>query len=121
MPPRRNLSSETVLAKRTQVLGARHTETLMTVTSLANDLYLQDRYQQAAETRATCGSRPGVNARPRPLVAANAWQVYGNAACHAGQTSEGLAALRRSEAEKEATSNGLPRRRWEMTQTSAPA
>jgi len=90
-----------VLAKRTEVLGPQHTETLMTVTSLANDLYLQDRYQQAAETALPAANALESTLGPEHWLTADAWQVYGNAACHAGQTSDGLAALRRSAVEKE--------------------
>jgi serine/threonine protein kinase len=90
-----------VLAKRTELLGAQHTETLMTATSLANDLYLQDRYKQAAETALPAAIGLQSTLGPEHWLTADAWQAYGNAACHAGQTADGLAALRRSEAEKE--------------------
>jgi eukaryotic-like serine/threonine-protein kinase len=90
-----------VLAKRTEVLGPQHTETLMTVTSLANDLYLQDRYKQAAETALPAANGLESTLGPEHWLTADAWQVYGNAACRAGQTADGLAALRRSAAEKE--------------------
>jgi serine/threonine protein kinase len=91
----------TVLAKRIQVLGPQHTETLMAQASLAKDLYLQDRYQQATETALPAANGLESTLGPEHWVTADAWQVYGNAACHAGQTTAGLAALRRSEAEKE--------------------
>jgi eukaryotic-like serine/threonine-protein kinase len=89
-----------VLAKRAVVLGPQHTETLMTEISLANDLYLQDRYQQAAETALPAATGLESTLGPEHQLTADAWQVYGNAACHAGQATEGLAALRRSQAQK---------------------
>jgi eukaryotic-like serine/threonine-protein kinase len=90
-----------VLAKRTEVLGPQHTETLMTVSSLANDLYLQDRFKQAAETALPAANGLESTLGSEHWLTADAWQVYGNAACRAGQTTDGLAALRRSAAEKE--------------------
>jgi serine/threonine-protein kinase len=89
-----------VLAKRTQILGPQHTETLMTETSLATDLYLQDRYQQAAEMALSAATGLEATLGPEHWLTGDAWQVYGNAACHAGRATDGLAALRRSEAEK---------------------
>jgi hypothetical protein len=73
----------------------------MTVISLANDLYLQNRYQQAAETALPAATSLQSTLGPEHQLTADAWQVYGNAACRAGQTSDGLAALRRSQAQKE--------------------
>lgn len=90
-----------VLAKRTAVLGPLHAETLMTVTALANDLSLQERYPQAAETALPAAKSLESTLGPEHQLTADAWQVYGIAACRAGRTTDGLAALRRSAAQKE--------------------
>jgi eukaryotic-like serine/threonine-protein kinase len=89
-----------VLADRTKVLGPRHIETLMAGTVLARDLHQQHRYAEAAAI-----GLPAASALEEVLglehpVTLNAWQAYGNAACHAGQIDEGLKALRRSQEQR---------------------
>ncbi|HTV80722.1 MAG TPA: serine/threonine-protein kinase [Steroidobacteraceae bacterium] len=89
-----------LLARRARVLGPQHAETLMTEVSLANDLYLQNRYQEAVATALPAATGLGAVLGPGHQVTAGAWQVYGNAACRAGEPAAGLAALRTSEAGK---------------------
>jgi eukaryotic-like serine/threonine-protein kinase len=86
-----------VVADRTKVLGPRHIETLMAGTVLARDLYQQHRYVEAAGIGLPAASALEEALGLKHPVTLNAWQAYGNAACHAGQTDEGLKALRRSQ------------------------
>ena len=86
-----------VVADRTKVLGPRHIETLMAGTVLARDLYQQHRYVEAAAIGLPAASALEEALGLKHPATLNAWQAYGNAACHAGQTDEGLKALRRSQ------------------------
>jgi len=89
-----------VIADRTKVLGLRHAETLMAGTVLARDLHQQHRYTEAtAAGLAAASALEEVLGFEHP-VTLNAWQVYGDAACHAGQTDEGLKALRRTQQQR---------------------
>ena len=86
-----------VVADRSKVLGPRHIETLMAGTVLARDLYQQHRYVEAAAIGLPAASALEEALGLKHPATLNAWQAYGNAACHAGQTDEGLKALRRSQ------------------------
>jgi serine/threonine-protein kinase len=89
-----------VIADRTRVLGPQHAETLMAGTVLARDLHQQHRYAEAAAAGlAAASALEEVFGLEHP-VTLNAWQTYGDAACHAGQAEEGLKALRRSQEQR---------------------
>jgi eukaryotic-like serine/threonine-protein kinase len=105
-----------VIADRTRVLGPQHTETLMAGTSLARDLHQQQRYAEAASTGLSAASALEEVLGVEHPVTLNAWQVYGNAACHAGQTDEGLKALRRS---REQTAKRLGPNAWQILSINA--
>lgn len=105
-----------VLASRADVLGPQHIETLMAGTSLANDLYQQHRYTEAASIALSAGQDLERLLGPEHPVTSNAWQVYGNAACHAGQTEAGLKALRQSQEQK---SKKFGPNAWQTLSTNA--
>jgi Tetratricopeptide repeat len=89
-----------VIADRTKVLGPRHPETLMAGTTLAKDLHQQRRYVEAASIGLAAASALQEVLGIGHPVTLNAWAVYGSAACHGGQTDEGLKALRRSQEQR---------------------
>ncbi len=89
-----------IAATRMRVLGPQHLETLMTGTSLANDLFLQQRYGEAATVGLAAATGLEQARGPAHPLTSYAWQIYGNAACHAGQGDAGLKALQESEIQR---------------------